>query len=118
MKRSTSHALGFQQMDDELLPPFMAGVREQWYKGEWVSVKAKARRRNVLLPQWALGELQALRQRKGSVGPEDPIFAGTGGKPALRERDCTAASQTRRPEAGHAVAELARPSAHFPKILL
>ena len=38
-------------MDDELLPAFMAGVREQWYKSEWGSVKAKARRRNVLLPQ-------------------------------------------------------------------
>lgn len=44
-------------MDDELLPPFMAGVREQWYKREWGSVKARARRRNVLLPQWAVGEL-------------------------------------------------------------
>jgi hypothetical protein len=28
-------------MDDELLPPFMAGVREQWYKRQWGSVKAQ-----------------------------------------------------------------------------
>ncbi len=68
-------------MDDELLPPFMAGVREQWYKGEWGSVKAKARRRIVLLPQWVVGELQNLRQRKNWVSPEDPVFAGDCGKP-------------------------------------
>ena len=68
-------------MDDELLPPFMAGVREQWYKGAWGSVKAKARRRYVMLPQWAVDELRALQQRKEWVGAEDPVFAGTGGKP-------------------------------------
>ena len=68
-------------MDDELLPPFIAGVREQWYKGQWGSVKAKARRRNVLLPQWAVAELQELRQRKSWVGPEDPVFAGARGNP-------------------------------------
>jgi integrase len=68
-------------MDDELLPPFIAGVREQWYKGEWGSVKAKARRRNVLLPEWAVEELQQLQQRKSWVGPEDPVFAGMGGNP-------------------------------------
>ena len=64
-------------MDDELLPAFMAGVREQWYKGEWGSVKAKARRRTVLLPQWAVGELQELRLRKNWVGPEDPCSRAT-----------------------------------------
>ncbi|HTA41271.1 MAG TPA: tyrosine-type recombinase/integrase [Bryobacteraceae bacterium] len=68
-------------MDDELLPPFMAGVREQWYKGEWGSVKAKARRRYVPLPQWAVAELRELRQRDNWVGPEDPVFAGDSGKP-------------------------------------
>jgi integrase len=68
-------------MDDELLPPFVAGVREQWYKREWGSVKAKARRRNVLLPQWAVGDLQELGQRKNWIGPEDPVFAGEGGNP-------------------------------------
>lgn len=68
-------------MDDELLPPYMAGVREQWYKGQWGSVKAKARRRYVLLPQWAVEQLMALRQREKWIGPEDPVFAGKSGKP-------------------------------------
>jgi integrase len=68
-------------MDDELLLPSMAGVREQWYKGQWGSVKAKARRRNVVLQQWAVEELRELQQREEWVGPEDTVFAGTSGKP-------------------------------------
>ncbi len=68
-------------MDADLLPAFKAGVREQWYKGEWGSVKAKARRRNVPLPQWAVGQLLNLQHRPKWVGPEDPVFAGVGGRP-------------------------------------
>ena len=68
-------------MDDDLLPPFMAGVREQWYKRQWSSVKANARRRYVLLPQWAVEELRELQQRENWVGPEDPVFAGKSGHP-------------------------------------
>lgn len=68
-------------MDDELLPPFMAGVREQWYKGQWGSVKAKARRRFVLLPQWAVEQLRELRQREKWIGAEDPVFSGKSGRP-------------------------------------
>ena len=79
-------------MDDELLPPFMAGVREQWYKGEWGSVKAKARRRYVPLPQWAVAELRELRQRDNWVGPEDPVFAGDSGKPLARTRSYSVTS--------------------------
>jgi integrase len=68
-------------MDDELLPSFMAAIRQQWYKGQWGSVKAKARRRFVHLPKWAVDELQQLRNRKEWVGPEDAVFAGAAGKP-------------------------------------
>jgi integrase len=68
-------------MDDELLPPFMAGIRQQWYKGEWGSVKAKARRRYVPVPRWAVEELQQLRGREEWVGAEDAVFAGLAGKP-------------------------------------
>jgi integrase len=68
-------------MDAELLPPMSAGVREQWYKGEWSSVKKAARLRNVPLPQWAVQELKELQQRRHWVGSEDPIFAGTSGRP-------------------------------------
>ncbi len=68
-------------MDDELLPVGMAGVREQYYKSEWGSVKAKARRRYVPLPGWVIQELGELRQRKQWTEPEDPVFAGESGKP-------------------------------------
>jgi integrase len=68
-------------MDAELLPPFTAGVREQYYKNQWGSVKAKARRRNVPVPEWVINALAELRKRDRWVGPEDPVFAGTSGKP-------------------------------------
>lgn len=68
-------------MDAELLPPLMAAVREQWYKGEWGSVKAKSRRRFVHLPRWVVTALADLREREHWIGPEDPVFAGTSGKP-------------------------------------
>jgi integrase len=77
-------------MDDELLPPYMAGVREQWYKGQWGSVKARARRRYIVLPQWAVEELRVLQRRDKWAGPEDPVFAGGSGKPlcenAIKQR--------------------------------
>jgi integrase len=68
-------------MDAELLPPLMAAVREQWYKGEWSSVKAKSRRRFVHLPRWVVMALAELREREHWVSLEDPVFAGTTGKP-------------------------------------
>ena len=68
-------------LDDELLPAGMSAVREQWYKSEWGYVKAKARRRNLLLPRWVIQELGELRQRGNWTGPEDPVFAGKSGKP-------------------------------------
>jgi hypothetical protein len=101
-------------MDDELLlPPFMAAIRQQWYKGEWGSVKAKARRRFVPLPKWAVEELQKLRSRDEWVGSEDAVFVGLGGKPlcenAIVQRHFKPAGK----ETGHAMAELARPATHF-----
>ena len=68
-------------MDAELLPAFTAGVREQWYKGERGSVKAKARRRNIPLPQWVAQDLAELGKRDHWAGPEDPVFAGSSGRP-------------------------------------
>lgn len=67
--------------DAELLPPFRAAVREQWYLGEWGSVKAKSRRRNVPLPRWVVEQFIELRRRDQWVGPKDPVFAGATGKP-------------------------------------
>ena len=61
-------------MDDESLPAFTAGVREQWYKAEWDSVKTHARRRNVPLPRWAVQELLELQQRKQMGRARRPRF--------------------------------------------
>lgn len=33
------------------------------------------------LPQWTVAELRELQQREKWIGPEDPVFAGTSGKP-------------------------------------
>jgi integrase len=68
-------------MDAELLPPFRAAVREQWYLGEWGSVKAKSRRRDVPLPRWIVEQFIELKRRDQWVGPEDPVFTGATGKP-------------------------------------
>ena len=68
-------------MDAELLPPLTAAVREQYYKNHWGSTKAKARRRNIPIPEWAINALAELRKRDRWTGPEDSIFAGASGKP-------------------------------------
>ena len=73
-------------MDDERLLPCMGAVREQWYKSEWSSVKAKAGRRYVPLSHWVLEELRELQQREQWTRPEDPVFAGENGKPILSRR--------------------------------
>jgi len=54
-------------MDAELLPPFTAAVREQYYKGEYGSEKAKARRRNVPLSVWLVTALVELKKRDFSL---------------------------------------------------
>src|SRR5438128_10241269 len=37
----------FATVDGESLPPLTIAVRRQWYRGEYGSVKAKSRRRNL-----------------------------------------------------------------------
>src|SRR5213076_942333 len=37
----------FTTVDGESLPPLTIAVRAQWYRGEYGSVKAKSRRRNI-----------------------------------------------------------------------
>src|SRR5258708_7690240 len=40
----------FTTVDGESLPPLTIAVRAQWYRGEYGSVKAKSRRRNLPIP--------------------------------------------------------------------
>ena len=85
-------------MDDELLPAGMAAVREQWYKSERGCMKAKARRRNLLLPDWVIEGLTEHRQREQWTGAEDPVFAAKSGKQRARIPSSSATSS--RPDGG------------------
>jgi len=68
-------------VDGESIPGYHAAVREQWYRREWGTVKAKARRRNLPLPSLLVEALRALRASATFTGPGDPVFAGETGRP-------------------------------------
>ncbi len=56
-------------------------VRENFYRGKFGTVKAKSRRRTVLLSTSAVKALIGLRQRSRFSGPDDLIFASRNGTP-------------------------------------
>ena len=68
-------------MDGESLPPLTIAVRAQWYRGEYGSVKAKSRRRNLPIPMALRGVLASMKERKKFAGPDDPVFAARTGNP-------------------------------------
>jgi len=71
----------FATVDGESLPPLTIAVRAQWYRGEYGSVKAKSRRRNIPIPL-ALGcVLASIREQSKFTGSDDPVFAARNGKP-------------------------------------
>jgi len=69
----------------EVLEPWSLGVRENYYRGKFGSVKAKSRRRNLPLSQSVVEALSALRSRSRFTGPEDLVFCSGKGTP-LNER--------------------------------
>jgi integrase len=71
----------FTTVDGESLPPLTIAVRAQWYRGEYGSVKAKSRRRNLPIPMALRGVLANMKERKKFTGPDDPVFAARTGKP-------------------------------------
>jgi integrase len=71
----------FTTVDGESLPPLTIAVRGQWYRGEYGSVKAKSRRRNLPLGAILKGVLEKIKERTRFGGPEDPVFAARTGKP-------------------------------------
>ena len=71
----------FTTVDGESLPPLTIAVRRQWYRGEYGSVKAKSRRRNLPIPIVLRGALVKMKERAQRTRPDDPVFAGRTGKP-------------------------------------
>jgi len=71
----------FTTVDGESLPPLAIAVRRQWYRGEYGSVKAKSRRRNLPMGAVLQGVLAKMKERAKFVGPDDPVFAARTGRP-------------------------------------
>src|SRR5437868_6208068 len=71
----------FATVDGESLPPLTVAVRAQWYRGEYGSVKARSRRRNLPIPLALRAVLAKMRERKKFTGSDDPVFAARTGKP-------------------------------------
>jgi site-specific recombinase XerC len=77
---------GVAVVGGEVLEPWSLGVRENYYRGKFGSVKAKSRKRNLPLSQSVVEALSALRSRSRFTGPEDLVFASRKGTP-LNERN-------------------------------
>ena len=71
----------FATVDGESLPPLTIAVRAQWYRGEYGTVKAKSRRRNIPIPAILTEVLRGLKARAVFTEPEDPVFAARTGRP-------------------------------------
>jgi hypothetical protein len=54
----------FTTADGESLPPLTIAVRAQWYRGEYGTVKAKSRRRNLPMPVMLRRVLLSMKERK------------------------------------------------------
>ena len=65
----------------EVLQPYTLFVRENYYRGEFGSVKAASRRRAVPLSSSVVAALVALRSRGKFTGPGDLVFATNKGTP-------------------------------------
>lgn len=70
----------------EVLKPCSLAVRENYYRGQFGSVKAKSRRRDVPLSQSVVTALMELRAASAYSGSEDLVFATRNGTP-LSERN-------------------------------
>lgn len=72
-------------VDGEPIPPYYLTVRENYvlYKGgyRYGKLKSAKSRRNIPLPAELVEALATLRERSPFNGPDDPVFAGTNGRP-------------------------------------
>ena len=71
----------FITVDGESLPPLTIAVRKQWYRGEYGTMKAKSRRRNLPIGEILRGVLAKMKERAKFTGPDDAVFAARTGKP-------------------------------------
>ncbi len=71
----------FVESDGEMLPPFSAAVRENYYRGDFSSVKTGSRRRIVPLLACVVQALKQIRLRSQFTGPDDVVFASSTGRP-------------------------------------
>lgn len=65
----------------ECIPPFSLLVRWNYYRNRWDSVKSKARRRTLGIPDALIEPLGALANRERFNGPDHPLFASRNGTP-------------------------------------
>src|SRR5262245_33816673 len=68
-------------VDGETLAPYTLAVRENFYGGEYGTLKTGARRRNVPLTPDLAEMLEKVRERSKFQGPEDPVFSTRTGTP-------------------------------------
>jgi len=68
-------------VDGESLPPWQIAVRWQWTLRQFGSVKAKKRRRQVVIPVLLADALSVVRKRERFTGPDDAVFASRSGRP-------------------------------------
>src|SRR5438876_11909567 len=71
----------FATVDGESLPPLTIAVRRQWYRGEYGTVKAKSRRRNLRLGAVLKDVLAKMKERAKFTAAEEPVVAARTGKP-------------------------------------
>ncbi len=72
---------GFITVDGEVIPPRSVAVRENFYCGQYCSVKTGRRNRFVPLPASAVAIFSQLRRRPKFTGPGDPVFSNRNGRP-------------------------------------
>ena len=65
----------------EVMKPWSLAVRENYYRGQFGSVKAKSRRRDVPLSGSVVGALSELKAASKYSAPEDLVFATRNGTP-------------------------------------
>jgi integrase len=68
-------------VDGEAIPPRHIAIRHQLYRGEFGSVKARPRVRNLPLPGALLDLLAGLYSRGKHIGPDDWVFTNEEGGP-------------------------------------
>lgn len=67
--------------DGESLPAHSLAVRQNYYGGEYGSVKAESRQRIVPMPIVVVEALQRIKSTSKFTGPDDPVFSNKAGRP-------------------------------------